>query len=628
DQLAEGFKVPWGLPMGLADVQPGMRAVRQPDGSVSEVTGAAGNDVYRGHRLPQALVGQYFYGEPVARIVRQINPIVKEGITQLHNQYQDFKSEFIRSSDPLFRPVDMATAPDGTMYIVDMYHGIIQEGQWTQPGSYLRAKIEQYQMDKVVSLGRIWRLTHEVIDRDTIRPTMATEDGRELVRHLAHPNGWWRDMAQQELVLRQDTSVGVLLDSICRNSENELERIHAIWTLEGIGKLNLNLLSHLFEDENSAVRRISIQASETLYKNGNGSLATVYRHMMRDKDFEVVLQAMMTANIMEIPGYSSAIKRTMRNYPHRAIQVVGEEILNPKSRPGFFAVRTEYSDEENVIIKEGAAIFQELCATCHGTDGTGIPVGDGLMAPSLVNSPRLVDHPDYLVRVLLRGMVGPIEGLDYVGGFMAPMGQEPDTWIAAIASYVRTNLGNDAAVLSDAIVETIRASTEGHKPYKYDELMQDATRMLVPDEGCAVTASHSGLARVGGSGEPASAFTYEGWTTGEPQAQDMWFQIELSDPVQFTEIKFQSPPIRRGRRRNGLPPLPTYPHSYRVEVSNDGQNWNDPILEGDCVDHNSHLVFPPTQGRFLRITQTAAPAEETPWKMESLQIFVKGLPVG
>ena len=145
--------------MKIGDMQGGMDQIRQPDGSLNRVTGAAGNDVFRGDRLPKALYGQLFYGEPVARIVRQVNPVVEEGLTTLHNVYQEEQSEFLRSTDPLFRPVDMATAPDGTMYIADMYHGIIQEGQWAQRGSYLRAKIEQYQLDKVISLGRIWRLS-------------------------------------------------------------------------------------------------------------------------------------------------------------------------------------------------------------------------------------------------------------------------------------------------------------------------------------------------------------------------------------------------------------------------------------------------------------------------------------
>ena len=60
-------------------------------------------------------------------------------------------SEFIRSTDPLFRPVDIKTAPDGTMYITDMYRGIMQESQWSGPGTYLRKRIEQYGLDKIVA---------------------------------------------------------------------------------------------------------------------------------------------------------------------------------------------------------------------------------------------------------------------------------------------------------------------------------------------------------------------------------------------------------------------------------------------------------------------------------------------
>ncbi|MCB0689521.1 MAG: hypothetical protein KDC53_23440, partial [Saprospiraceae bacterium] len=256
DELAEGFKIPWGAPILLEDFQPGMLAVRRPDGSLNEVTGSAGNDVYRGHRLPQAMVGQYFYGEPVARIVRQINPIVTEGITQLHNYYQPYKSEFLKSTDPLFRPVDLTTAPDGTLYITDMYHGIIQEGQWVQKGSYLRTKIEQYQLDKIVGMGRIWRVTYEGIPRDTTMPHMAEKSATALVQDLTHPNGWWRDMAQQTLVLRQDSSVKEALEKMVMQPENLYARYHALWTLEGLNELSADLCLKLFRDENPNMRKM------------------------------------------------------------------------------------------------------------------------------------------------------------------------------------------------------------------------------------------------------------------------------------------------------------------------------------------------------------------------------------
>ena len=94
------------------------------------------------------------------------------------------------------------------MYITDMYRGIIQESQWTGPGTYLRAKIDQYGLDKVVRHGRIWRLTYEgMARRDRRSRGCSTRRRRNWWRTSSDPNGWWRDTAQQLLVLKQDKSV-------------------------------------------------------------------------------------------------------------------------------------------------------------------------------------------------------------------------------------------------------------------------------------------------------------------------------------------------------------------------------------------------------------------------------------
>ena len=89
-------------------MQGGMNAVRMPDGSLARATGSAGNDVFRGDRLPQDMQGDLYYGEVVARIVRRLRPVKKDGLTQLQNVYP--LSEFIKSTDPLFRPTDVTTA--------------------------------------------------------------------------------------------------------------------------------------------------------------------------------------------------------------------------------------------------------------------------------------------------------------------------------------------------------------------------------------------------------------------------------------------------------------------------------------------------------------------------------------
>ena len=430
----EGFDVPWGAPVLVADMQGGMAAVRMPEGTLNRVTGASGNDLFRGHRLPKELVGQYFYGEPVARIVRQVDAKVKDGLTTLYNVYQPQKSEFIRSTDPLFRPVDMATAPDGTMYIVDMYHGIIQEGEWAPVGSYLRAKIEQYQLDKVVGLGRIWRLTHESMERDKIKPRMYEETSQELLAHLGHTNGWWRDMAQQILVQRQDRSVAPALVNLVKTSDNILTKFHALWALEGIGALESSLVKELMNDPNPRMRIMALWVSESLYKAGDKSFDEIYLKLMSDKDTQVKMRAMMTGRLLKIPGTNEKVKTVMASDTTAGVVLVGKQVLNPPVVNAFFGrTNPNFSKEEQALVDAGGKIFNSLCATCHGPLGNGTPAGPGkLLAPSLVGSSRVQAHSDYVIKTLLRGLTGNIRNESYAGIMMAPMGNNTDEWIASV----------------------------------------------------------------------------------------------------------------------------------------------------------------------------------------------------
>jgi hypothetical protein len=85
EQFEPDLNITWGAPVLIADMQGGMNAVRMPDGSLARATGSAGNDVYRGDRLPKDMIGDYFYGEVVARIVRRLHPVKTDGLTQLRN---------------------------------------------------------------------------------------------------------------------------------------------------------------------------------------------------------------------------------------------------------------------------------------------------------------------------------------------------------------------------------------------------------------------------------------------------------------------------------------------------------------------------------------------------------------
>ncbi|HYR59327.1 MAG TPA: hypothetical protein VEO95_11875, partial [Chthoniobacteraceae bacterium] len=195
DQFEPDFEKVWPL-VGIADVQGGVPRYRPEDKTLNHFTATCGSEIFRGDKLPAELRGDLFFSEPVGRLIRRAHVTVTDGITRLSNPYG--QSEFIRSTDPLFRGVNVATAPDGTLYIVDMYRGIIQEGNWVKDGSYLRKVVQQYQLDKPISHGRVWRLVHDSA-RPGPQPRMSGETPAQLVAHLEHPNGWWRDTAQKLL---------------------------------------------------------------------------------------------------------------------------------------------------------------------------------------------------------------------------------------------------------------------------------------------------------------------------------------------------------------------------------------------------------------------------------------------
>ena len=577
DQYEPGFHTVWPE-AGLADMQGGMVRVRMPVARLNHLTAASGADVVRAHRMPPDLRGDLLITEPVGRLIRRAKIVKDQGLTQLRNAYPG--SEFILSTDPLFRPINITTAPDGTLYIADMYHGIIQEANWTRPGSYLRRKIEQYQLDKVVSHGRIWRLRFDGLPRvpatpagpaaqatpeipeqpalalDLTRPRMLEETPAQLVAHLSHANGWWRDTAQQLLVQRQDRSVVPALQKIVRSQDNLVARFHALWTLEGLGALDAPLVREQMKDANPRMRVQAIRASETLYKAANRSFADDYRALTKDADPDVALQALLTASLFKLPRVEELIKETQAVNSAKGVQVIGGQMLQRIANAAA-ATLTSLSPAQQEQMKEGDGIYKNLCASCHGEDGRGVPMagaGEGvMMAPALAGSPRVQGHRDYVIKTLLHGLSGPVAGQTYAGQVMLPMGAQNDQWIAAISSYVRNSFGNSGSFVSPPEVARVRAATAARKtPWTFPELEATLPKLMPVDPTWKATASHN-------AERAASGLTLGAWTTGAPQEPGMWFQVELPQAAMITEVQFDAGApggrgIGGGRGQRGQPP--------------------------------------------------------------------------
>jgi mono/diheme cytochrome c family protein/glucose/arabinose dehydrogenase len=613
DQFEPDLEIVWGAPILIGDIQSGMPGTRMPDGSLIYATAAAGNSIYRGHRLPADLVGDYLYGETVGRLVRRLRPVTSGGLTQLRNVYP--RSEFIRSLDPLFRPVGIANAPDGTLYIADMYRGVIEGAPWVKEGTYLREKITQYQLDKVLGYGRVWRLTYDGIAPDRTQPRMLEETPAQLVAHLSHPNGWWRDTAQQLLVLKQDRSVVPALEQVVRTSSTVLARIHALWTLEGLGSLDAGLAREMLRDREAAMRIQAIRASETLYKAGDRSFAADWRtRATDDPDVEVTIQAMLTLQHLKVPETDRVVTTARARHDARGVAFVAERILSPPATAGGRG-GAALSPGERAAIDRGATAYAESCFACHGSDGRGTPLpgGRGLMGPPLTGSARVAGHRDYVIKTLLHGLSSPVDGRRLYPEVMPPMGSSRDEWLADVASYVRNSFGNQASVVTAADVARVRQETAGRTaPWTAAELDASLPRMLIPDATWRASASHN-------HAEAAGAFDFTRWSTGAAQEPGMWFSVELPRPVTLVEIQFES--AAAGGGRGGVPPVITFPRGYRVDVSADGTTWTGPVAEGSGSGRTTTVTFPPVTARAVRITQTAASEDAPAWTIERLRLY-------
>jgi mono/diheme cytochrome c family protein/glucose/arabinose dehydrogenase len=269
--------------------------VLRPDGRLTTFTAASAPTVYRGDRLPAELYGNVFVVDPAGNLVSRI--IVDDDGTMLRGRKAYDNAEFIASTDERFRPVYLSSAPDGTLYVVDMYRGIIQHRAYIT--EYLRDQILSRNLEHPIGLGRIYRVVHETTRRGP-RPSLSKAPPARLVDALSHPNGWWRDTAQQLLVQRGDRSVASALAKLARSAPKWTTRLHALWTLDGLDALEPSLVTAALYDSSRDVRVSAIRLSERWLREAQHPLHAAVQKLITDTDWAVRQQ--LGASLGELPA--------------------------------------------------------------------------------------------------------------------------------------------------------------------------------------------------------------------------------------------------------------------------------------------------------------------------------------
>ena len=278
------------------------------DGYLTQYTAACGPLIYRGTLLP-GLDGVAFVCEPAGNLIAAYR-LAEDALGRVSGTPLRGAHDFLTSRDERFRPVQLANGPDGALYVVDFYRGIIQHRNFVT--SWLRGQIEERGLAEPLGLGRIWRIRAEdlVPAGEGGPPPLGAASLEELVEELGSPAGWRRDTAQRLLVERARFSARTreLLAAVVRESPSRLARIHALWTLRGLGVLQEATVAEAVLDPDPGVAVHAMRTAEALLGRPGGELAERFLVRARAGPARVRWQALLSLS----ESHSDAPTRALR----------------------------------------------------------------------------------------------------------------------------------------------------------------------------------------------------------------------------------------------------------------------------------------------------------------------------
>jgi putative membrane-bound dehydrogenase-like protein len=267
--------------------------------TVGVFTSATGLERYQGGAFPIEFDNATFVAEPVSNLVHA-DKLTDDGVSYKASRMYDQK-EFLASTDSWFRPVNMYTGPDGALYVIDYYRKFIEHPEWLA-----KEVIQSGELYEGTDMGRIYRITATGTKSPDQPKALHLGDAsiEQLVDALASPNIWWRRNAQRLLVDRKDKEAIPLLRQMAKNIESPLGRLHALWTLQGLGQLSTDIVKQSLMDEVPGIRQNAIRLAES-YQD-EPSMIDALLALQDDKDPKVRYQLLLTLGFVDSPSVTEA----------------------------------------------------------------------------------------------------------------------------------------------------------------------------------------------------------------------------------------------------------------------------------------------------------------------------------
>ncbi len=381
--------------------------------------------------------------------------------------------------------------------------------------------------------GRIWRIVPE---QGAVRKSSGLDPAKpaSLVIGLTSPSQFIRLEAQRLLVERGgNDAVKSLVMLITQNAAPEgidkpLAAIHAIWTLAGLGLEPggeaYRVVAAALKNNDSLVRRHAMLALGANDAAVIASLPELISSAPTDREklfvFTTVAQSApnqpvadalwkeVSKNAEMDDALRDSARLAMRkqglgllsgglagfsadSWSGKEILAVIDRVAAGPSRPALAALAASAPEALRAPIQAALAkspevaapavelpehlvagrdLYLKTCIECHQANGQGVPD----TFPPLVDSEWVTGDPRTMLRILLGGLVGPVEvkGLKF-NSVMPGHSHLGDSDLAAIASYVRHDFGKlSEKPFPPEEVKKLRPDVEKRKfvPWSVEEL--------------------------------------------------------------------------------------------------------------------------------------------------------------
>jgi len=279
----------------------GVVPTEYPEGNFTSATGVT---IYRGDAYPPEFRGNAFIGDVGSNLVHR--KLVNTDNVVYSASRADQGQELMRTTDNWSRPVNFVNAPDGSLYVLDMYRETVEH-----PHS-IPVEIKKYlYLTSGFDRGRIYRLVSPNMKRRKPED-LGSFTGPQLVAQLASENSWNRETAQRLLWERQDKSIVPMLEQLLYTSSTPLGTLHALYTLDGLDALQAKHVRKGLEDEHPRVRAHAVRLSEKFLQQ-SAELLDPLLTLCRDPSDHVRFQLAFSLGESNHPRALEALARLARD---------------------------------------------------------------------------------------------------------------------------------------------------------------------------------------------------------------------------------------------------------------------------------------------------------------------------